>query len=109
MGRKRVCVLGYDRSQTRIVEAIQTRGSRVDEISEKVDSLAEYDVVVSFGYRHILRSDLLQSLKRPAVNLHIAYLPHNRGAHPNLTPEDFAKFFSYFEPPSDVPIPIALK
>jgi hypothetical protein len=25
------------------------------------------------------------------------------------TPEDFARFFSYFEPPSDVPIPIALK
>ena len=25
------------------------------------------------------------------------------------TPEDFVRFFSYFEPPSDEPIPITLK
>jgi methionyl-tRNA formyltransferase len=84
MSRKRACVLGYDRNQTRIIEAIKTQGMHVDEQSQKVDSLAEYDVVVSFGYRHILTPDLLQSLKRPALNLHIAYLPYNRGAHPNF-------------------------
>jgi methionyl-tRNA formyltransferase len=84
MGRKRACILGYDQSRTRLVEAIQTQGFHVDEISEKVDSLAKYDVVVSFGYRHILRPDLLQNLTRPAVNLHVAYLPYNRGAHPNF-------------------------
>jgi methionyl-tRNA formyltransferase len=83
MGKK-VCFLGYDRSQTRIVEAIEAKGFHLEEISEKVDSLSQYDVVVSFGYRHILSPELLRTLKRPAINLHIAYLPYNRGAHPNF-------------------------
>lgn len=47
-------------------------------------TLSRYDVVVSFGYRHILGPDVLRTLNRPAINLHIAYLPYNRGAHPNF-------------------------
>ena len=81
---KSVCLLGYDRSQTRIAEAIEAQGFYLEEISEKVENLSQYHVVVSFGYRHILRPELLRTLKRPAINLHIAYLPYNRGAHPNF-------------------------
>lgn len=44
----------------------------------------ECDLAVSFGYRHILKSSVLKSFKRPVVNLHISYLPWNRGADPNL-------------------------
>jgi methionyl-tRNA formyltransferase len=40
------------------------------------------DFIVSYGYRHLLRRPLLGSV--PAVNLHISYLPWNRGADPNL-------------------------
>ena len=79
-----VCFLGFDRDQTQLVEAVENRGCHVHEVSQKVDSLSEYDVVVSFGYRHILSAELLQTLKRPALNLHISYLPFNRGAHPNF-------------------------
>lgn len=84
MSRNRVCVLGYNRKQTTIIQAIEDRGFDADEISEKVENLADYDLVVSFGYRHIIGRELLQNLKRPAVNLHMAYLPFNRGAHPNF-------------------------
>lgn len=84
MAGKKVCFLGYDRSQTRLIEAIEERGCEVNEIYEKVDDFSLYNVVVSFGYRHIIGSTLLQTLTRPAINLHIAYLPYNRGAHPNF-------------------------
>lgn len=40
--------------------------------------------LVSYGYRHILKSDVLSLLPGRAVNLHISYLPFNRGADPNL-------------------------
>jgi methionyl-tRNA formyltransferase len=42
------------------------------------------DFALSFGYRHILSSEILDRFKRPVVNLHISYLPWNRGADPNL-------------------------
>jgi methionyl-tRNA formyltransferase len=42
------------------------------------------DLLVSHGFRHILRPDVLNRFPRRAVNLHISYLPWNRGADPNL-------------------------
>ena len=40
--------------------------------------------VISYGYRHIVRKAVLERLGHRAVNLHIAYLPWNRGADPNF-------------------------
>lgn len=45
--------------------------------------LTSFDRVVSYGYRHILKSEHLRAVKAPIVNLHISYLPWNRGADPN--------------------------
>jgi methionyl-tRNA formyltransferase len=47
------------------------------------------DIIVSFGYRHILSAHILASVTRPILNIHISYLPWNRGADPN--------FWSWFE------------
>jgi methionyl-tRNA formyltransferase len=41
-------------------------------------------VVVSHGYRHILRAPVLAAAPDRFVNLHIALLPYNRGADPTL-------------------------
>jgi methionyl-tRNA formyltransferase len=43
-----------------------------------------FDLLVSHGYRHILRPNVLDRFPKRAVNLHISYLPWNRGADPNL-------------------------
>ena len=43
-----------------------------------------FDSVVSFGYRHIIRKNVLDALKGRIINLHISYLPYNRGCHPNF-------------------------
>lgn len=40
--------------------------------------------LVSYGYRHILRQPVLDLFPGRAINLHISYLPWNRGADPNL-------------------------
>lgn len=44
----------------------------------------QIDFAVSYGYRHIIKSDVLHHLKDRIINLHISYLPWNRGADPNL-------------------------
>jgi methionyl-tRNA formyltransferase len=44
----------------------------------------DYDRLVSWGYRHILSPDVVSAYKGRAVNLHISYLPWNRGADPNF-------------------------
>lgn len=46
------------------------------------EEVARFDLLVSFGYRHILNADVLDTT--PGVNLHVALLPWNRGADPNL-------------------------
>ena len=52
-----------------------------------------YDFIVSFGYRYIIKPDILKYFNKKAINLHISYLPWNRGADPNLWSflEDTAK------------------
>lgn len=46
-------------------------------------TLSGFDWVVSYGYRHILKKDHILSSQNPIINLHISYLPWNRGADPN--------------------------
>lgn len=42
------------------------------------------DLVVSYSYRHLLRKDVLSLLPNRFINLHVSYLPYNRGADPNI-------------------------
>jgi len=50
----------------------------------------DYDFLISYGYRYILTKEELSFFdKKKAINLHISYLPLNRGADPN--------FWSLFE------------
>ena len=38
--------------------------------------------VISYGYRHIIKEEVLKQYN--IINLHISYLPYNRGADPNF-------------------------
>ena len=42
------------------------------------------DIMVSYNYRYILKPDVFSVPARGAINLHISYLPWNRGADPNF-------------------------
>lgn len=79
-----VLFLGYERTDTKLIDALESIGCAVTVVTKATDNLSTHDVVVSFGYRHIITAATLRTAARPPVNLHIAYLPYNRGAHPNF-------------------------
>jgi len=43
----------------------------------------KYDCIISYGYRHKIPLSAINDVKGNAINLHISYLPYNRGANPN--------------------------
>tara|TARA_Y100000590_G_scaffold469438_1_gene656996 strand:- start:4849 stop:5988 length:1140 start_codon:yes stop_codon:yes gene_type:complete len=49
-----------------------------------ISDLKNIDLIITFNYRFILKKKILKKLKRPAINLHMSYLPYNKGAHPNF-------------------------
>jgi len=60
-----------------------------DEITQTIEPLTDellegVDWIVSYGYRHKIGKPILDRFKDRAINLHISYLPWNRGADPNL-------------------------
>src|SRR5690606_4616175 len=62
---------------------LRSKGSKVTATAMPVSDLSMFDLVVSFGYRHIIKQHVLETSRRPCLNLHMSYLPYNRGAHPN--------------------------
>lgn len=48
------------------------------------ESLSAADFIISYGYRFILKREVLDRFPGRAINLHISLLPWNRGADPNL-------------------------
>lgn len=43
-----------------------------------------FDYVVSYGYTHILKKNVIDACRAGIINLHISYLPWNRGMYPNF-------------------------
>ena len=50
----------------------------------EVKDVIGMDFIVSFGYRKIINYSILSQFKKPIINLHMSYLPFNRGSHPNF-------------------------
>jgi methionyl-tRNA formyltransferase len=80
--RRRVLFLGYDRSETKLIDQVSDLGIEVMHSDEPLESLEDFDLVVSFGYRHLIPSAVIDNSCCPLVNLHISLLPWNKGAHP---------------------------
>ena len=55
-----------------------------EKLNRKNIAKCEYDFLISFGYRHIISKEILSYFQEKAINLHISYLPWNKGADPNL-------------------------
>jgi len=77
--------LGYNRSETKLVSFLKKKGYSVKQTKKNISQEASnYDLIISFGYRKVIKKNVLNSLKRPIINLHMSYLPYNRGSHPNF-------------------------
>lgn len=81
-----ILLLGPNRPElTSFIESHHDYISCFEGKLEKNNTLLEQaDFLISFGYRHILKQDILEKLPGKAINIHISYLPWNRGADPNL-------------------------
>jgi methionyl-tRNA formyltransferase len=81
-----ILLLGPERRA--MVEYMSILGDKVKTTEEKLTPDCELirwgDFLISYGYRHIIKPEVLEHFPRRAINLHIAYLPYNRGADPNL-------------------------
>lgn len=42
------------------------------------------DYIVSFNYAYLINNDVIQYMQGNIINLHISYLPWNRGVSPNI-------------------------
>ena len=75
-------------SESPLIGWLRAFGENVTVTMEPIDNtfldahLPEF--IVSYGYRHILRKEILTRYTDRAINLHISYLPWNKGAHPNF-------------------------
>ena len=71
-----------------ITPVIRKTGCEVIESLDPVDRVLleknHINFIVSFGCRHIIKKSVLEYLPDRVINLHISYLPWNRGADPNL-------------------------
>jgi methionyl-tRNA formyltransferase len=82
----KILLLGPQRKE--IIKYIIACGDEVQVTEEKVtiDSpfIQKADFLISYGYRYILKKDILNCFPNRAINIHISLLPWNRGADPNL-------------------------
>lgn len=71
-----------------LLEWLMNIGEPVIQTSEKITpeyiSSNKIEFLISYGYRHILRKNVLELFPSSAINLHISYLPWNKGADPNF-------------------------
>lgn len=80
----RILFLGND---TNLLYNELKKIEEIDIISDKIEKkdVINYDFIISFGYRHIIKKEVIELFKNNnIINLHISYLPYNRGSDPNF-------------------------
>lgn len=79
----RILFLGYEKCK--LIDFLSSKYSVIQ--TEKTitpSDVKDFDNVISFGYKHIIRENVLDACGGRIINLHISYLPYNRGYHPNF-------------------------
>jgi len=96
--KRKILFLGYSETETTLIDSLVSAKAEVWHESAPISKeITGFDLCISFGYRHILKPNVILYSNCPIVNLHISYLPWNKGAHPN--------FWSFFDcTPSGVSI-----
>ena len=83
---KQCLFLGYKEKQTSLINFLKKKNFKIQNY-QKIPSLKIFeqsDLIVSFGFRKIISKNIIKKIKKPIYNIHMSYLPFNRGAHPNF-------------------------
>lgn len=84
---KKILFLGYSKKETKLIDFLAKKKKfQIFNITEKTNLkyLKKFDVIISFGYRHIISKKIIEKLDKKIINLHIGFLPFNKGSHPNF-------------------------
>lgn len=79
--RNKILFLGYNTDTTRLINELEVRGYEVVNCENNIE-FDDYYLAISFGYRHILSKNTIRAINCPIINLHMSFLPYNKGAHP---------------------------
>ena len=60
-----------------------------EKITAEMIRALQPEFIISFNYRHIVSGEIIDLMQGRIINLHISYLPYNRGSSPN--------FFSFYD------------
>ncbi len=85
--KKIIYFFGYSKKKTRLINFLKKKNFEIKTLYNKrlTHKIARRaDLIISFGYRKLIPKKIINSTKRPIINLHISYLPYNKGAHPNF-------------------------
>jgi methionyl-tRNA formyltransferase len=84
--RKQCLFLGYKKKQTSLINFLKKRNFIIKNYQKipPLEIFKQSDFVVSFGFRKIISENIIKELEKPIFNIHLSYLPFNRGAHPNF-------------------------
>lgn len=78
LGPYRQEILGFIESMGDVVKTTE------NSLFNDSECLQNIDFIISYGYRYILKKEVIERFINKAINLHISLLPWNRGADPNL-------------------------
>ncbi len=85
---KKILFLGYNKKETSLIDFIKKfkKNIYIKHKKSKINfkEIKNYDLIICYGYRHIIENEIIKKFKNNIINLHISYLPYNRGAHPNF-------------------------
>lgn len=84
---QKLCLfLGYKKNQTSLINFLKKKNFIIKNYQKipPLEILRQSDFILSFGFRKIINENILKKIKKPILNIHLSYLPFNRGAHPNF-------------------------
>lgn len=74
-------------SQNKIIDYLREDNNTIVNLNtniniENIDY--DFDILLSYGYKYKIKKQILEKIKITSFNLHISYLPWNKGADPNF-------------------------
>jgi methionyl-tRNA formyltransferase len=84
--QKQCLFLGYKKKQTSLINFLKKKNFIIKNY-QKIPPLKVFkqsDFILLFGFRKIINENIIKKINKPIFNIHLSYLPFNRGAHPNF-------------------------
>lgn len=77
----KILFLGY--KENPVIDFLKTKGEVTCVLAKGDIPSGDFDYLVAHGYERIIGREVIEKYKGRSVNLHISYLPWNRGRNPN--------------------------